>query len=250
MFIKMKERKNMKVDLEKCIGCKKCVPFCPQGAIHVEDKKAFIDQEECVECGICVRQIECPRKAFYEPEEVRQWPRSVRKVFGDPTEKHESTGVRGRGTEEVKTNDVTGRVKRGEVGFALEFGRPSIGCRVKDVEVVTIPLAKMGIEFELCNPLTSLLDTETGIVHDDVRNEKILSAIVEFKIPEERFAEVAATVYDAAQHCKGTVFSWGLVVRYAEDGTIPVTKTLDKMGIKYPKNAKVNVGLGRPLTNA
>ena len=209
----------MKVDLEKCIGCKKCIPFCPQGAIHVEDKKAFIDQEECVECGICVRQIECPRKAFYEPEEV-------------------------------KTNDVTGRVKRGEVGFALEFGRPSIGCRVKDVEVVTIPLAKMGIEFEPCNPLTSLLDTETGIVHDDVRNEKILSAIVEFKIPEERFAEVAATVYDAAKHCKGTVFSWGLVVRYAEDGTIPVTKTLDKMGIKYPKNAKVNVGLGRPLTNA
>ena len=240
----------MKVDLEKCIGCKKCIPFCPQGAIQVEDKKAFIDQEECVECGICVRQIECPRKAFYEPEEVRQWPRSVRKVFGDPTEKHESTGVRGRGTEEVKTNDVTGRVKRGEVGFALEFGRPSIGCRVKDVEVVTIPLAKMGIEFEPCNPLTSLLDTETGIVHDDVRNEKILSAIVEFKIPEERFAEVAATVYDAAQHCKGTVFSWGLVVRYAEDGTIPVTKILDKMGIKYPKNAKVNVGLGRPLTNA
>ena len=119
----------MKVDLEKCIGCKKCIPFCPQGAIHVEDKKAFIDQEECVECGICVRQIECPRKAFYEPEEVRQWPRSVRKVFGDPTEKHESTGVRGRGTEEVKTNDVTGRVKRGEVGFALEFGRPSIGWR-------------------------------------------------------------------------------------------------------------------------
>ena len=174
----------------------------------------------------------------------------MRKVFGDPTEKHESTGVRGRGTEEVKTNDVTGRVKRGEVGFALEFGRPSIGCRVKDVEVVTIPLAKMGIEFEPCNPLTSLLDTETGIVHDDVRNEKILSAIVEFKIPEERFAEVAATVYDAAQHCKGTVFSWGLVVRYAEDGTIPVTKILDKMGIKYPKNAKVNVGLGRPLTNA
>ena len=40
------------------------------------------------------------------------------------------------------------------------------------------------------------------------------------------------------------------MVRYAEDGTIPVTRTLDKMGIRIPKNAKVNVGLGRPLTNA
>lgn len=239
----------MKVDLTKCVGCGKCIPFCPQGAIRVENRKAYIDQAECVECGICVRQIECPRKAFYEPEEVRQWPRSVRKVFGDPTEKHESTGVRGRGTEEVKTNDVTGRVQRGEVGFALEFGRPSIGCRVKDVEVVTIPLAKMGIVFEPCNPLTSLLDTETGIVHDDVRDEKILSAIVEFKISEERFEEVAATVYEAAKECKGTVFSWGLVVRYGEDGTIPAVKILDEMGIHIPKNAKVNVGLGRPLCN-
>lgn len=240
----------MKVNLDLCIGCQKCVPFCPQGAIHVEDRKAYIDQEECVECGICVRQIECPRKAFYEPEEVNQWPRSVRKVFGDPTEKHESTGVRGRGTEEVKTNDVTGRVKRGEVGFALEFGRPSIGCRIRDVEVVTIPLARMGIVFEPCNPLTSLLDGTTGIVREDVRDEKILSAIVEFTIPEDRFEEVTSTVYEAAKHCTDTVFSWGLVVRYDEDGTIPAVKTLNKMGIHVPKNAKVNVGLGRPLTNA
>ena len=239
----------MKINTDLCVGCTKCIPFCPQGAIHVENRKAYIDQEECVECGICVRQIDCPRNAFYEPEIVRQWPRSVRKVFGDPTEKHESTGVRGRGTEEVKTNDVTGRVKRGEIGFALEFGRPSIGCRVKDVEVVTIPLAKMGIIFEPCNPLTSLLDMKTGFVHDDVRNEKILSAIVEFTISEDCFEEVTATVYEAAKHCTGTVFSWGLVVRYAEDGTIPAVKSLERMGINIPKNAKVNVGLGRPLCN-
>ena len=240
----------MQVNQELCIGCQKCLPFCPEGAIQMENRKGLIDQEECVECGICVRQIECPRKAFYEPEEVRQWPRAVRKVFGDPTEKHESTGVRGRGTEEVKTNDVTGRVKRGQVGFALEFGRPSIGCRVQDVEVVTVPLTKMGIVFEPCNPLTSLLYPDTGMVHEDVRDEKILSAIVEFTIPEDRFEEVTAVVYEASKHCVNTVFSWGLVVRYAEDGTIPVTRTLDKMGIRIPKNAKVNVGLGRPLTNA
>lgn len=240
----------MRVNQDLCVGCQKCLPFCPQGAIYMENRKALIDQEACVECGICVRQIECPRKAFYEPEEVRQWPRSVRKLFGDPTEKHENTGVRGRGTEEVKTNDVTGRVKRGEVGFALEFGRPSIGCRVRDVEVVTIPLAQMGVALEPCNPLTSLLDTATGVVHQDVRDEKILSAIVEFTIPEDRFEEVTAMVYEASKRCVNTVFSWGLVVRYAQDGTIPVTKALDKLGIHIPKNAKVNVGLGRPLTNA
>lgn len=239
----------MRVNPLLCIGCRKCIPFCPQGAIGMEGKKATIDQDECVECGICIRQIDCPHKAFYEPEEVRQWPRSVRKVFGDPTEKHESTGVRGRGTEEVKTNDVTGRVKRGEVGFALEFGRPSIGCRIGDVETITVPLSDMGIVFEPCNPLTSLLDLQTGRVREDVREEKILSAIVEFKIPETQFEEVAAAILRAAEHCQDTVFSWGLVVCYAEDGTLPITQTLDKMGIRYPKNAKVNVGLGRPLAH-
>jgi len=239
----------MKVDQALCVGCKKCIPFCPQGAIYLENKKAVINQDECVECGICIRQIECPRKAFYEPPETREWPRSVRKVFGDPTEKHENTGVRGRGTEEVKTNDVTGRVKRNEVGFALEFGRPSVGCRVKDVEIITIPLAKMGIVFEPCNPMTSLLNPSTGVVHDDVREEKILSAIVEFKIPIERFRAVCETVSEAAKHCTNTVFSWGLVVRYSEDGTIPVVAELEQMGIHIPKNAKVNVGLGRPLCN-
>ena len=120
---------------------------------------------------------------------------------------------------------------------------------MKDVEIVTVPLANIGIVFEPCNPLTSLLDTSTGIVHDDVRNEKILSAIVEFTVPMERFEEVCRVVYEASKRCTNTVFSWGLVVRYDEDGTIPAIKVLDKLGIAVPKNAKVNVGLGRPLTN-
>ena len=44
---------------------------------------------------------------------------------------HESTGVEGRGTEEVKTNDVSGRVKMGEVGFTIELGRPGVGVRFR-----------------------------------------------------------------------------------------------------------------------
>jgi hypothetical protein len=43
---------------------------------------------------------------------------------------HESTGIEGRGTEEVKTNDVTGRVNIGEVGFTIESEGPvsASGC--------------------------------------------------------------------------------------------------------------------------
>ena len=70
----------------------------------------------------------CPTAAF-EPDELA-WPRVVRRAFSDPRVPHESTGVEGRGTEEVKTNDVSGRVKVGEVGFTIEFGRPGVGVCV------------------------------------------------------------------------------------------------------------------------
>ena len=70
----------------------------------------------------------CPTAAF-EPDELA-WPRVVRRAFSDPRVPHESTGIEGRGTEEVKTNDVTGRVGLGEVGFTIEFGRPGVGVLV------------------------------------------------------------------------------------------------------------------------
>ena len=38
---------------EKCIGCRLCVRNCPENAIKMVDGKAVIDQEKCVDCGIC-----------------------------------------------------------------------------------------------------------------------------------------------------------------------------------------------------
>jgi len=45
---------GIKVDLEKCIGCKLCVRACPQDAISVIDKKATIDLGKCNLCAACV----------------------------------------------------------------------------------------------------------------------------------------------------------------------------------------------------
>lgn len=235
----------MKVDKELCISCGDCLPYCPMGAIELVDT-AQINQDECVECGICVRQIECPVGAFYEPPETMKWPRSIRKVFSDPTAKHENTGVRGRGTEEVKTNDVTARFKRGYYGIALEFGRPGVGTRLGEVEIITSTLAQAGIKFEPNNPLTYLMnDVHTGTIKEDVRNEKVLSAIVEFVIPEGQLEDIVSKVKDAAKRAK-CMFSWGVVARFETDGSLPVIERLAKLGIKVPKNMKVNVGLGRP----
>ena len=105
----------MVVDQELCIGCGRCVPYCPVRAISIVNKKAVIDQELCVECGTCGRKnniVKCPRNALHEREDVTKHPRSIRKFFSDPMATHVETKVPGRGTEEVKTNDVTGRVDK------------------------------------------------------------------------------------------------------------------------------------------
>ena len=99
---------NMYIDPAKCVKCKKCVPYCPVGAIKEADGHMTIDLDACVECCSCLRYAKCPRDAIYN---VRlEPPRAYRKAFSDPFGKHENTTLKhaGRGTEEVKTNDVTG----------------------------------------------------------------------------------------------------------------------------------------------
>jgi len=44
---------EIRVVVDNCTGCRKCVPACPYGAISMEGKKARIS-EACVFCGACV----------------------------------------------------------------------------------------------------------------------------------------------------------------------------------------------------
>ena len=119
------------------------------------------------------------------------WPRVVRRAFSDPRVPHESTGVEGRGTEEVKTNDISGRVKVGEVGFTVEFGRPGVGVWFRDIQEMAWALGRAGVVFEKKNPMTSLMtDSSTGTLREDILNEKVLSAILEIKVPVERTEEI------------------------------------------------------------
>src|SRR5262245_16025793 len=203
----------MRIDSRKCVACGNCVSVCPMGAISVDPatNRARVDADECVECYTCFRGMSmerlnptlvrtirsllklfrlrfdpepdvCPTSAI-TPDEL-SWPRVVRRAFSDPQVTHESTGIHGRGTEEVKTNDVTNRVHLEEVGYVVEFGRPTIGVRFRDIQKMTTALARMNIEFEPNNPVTHMMaDRRTGRLRDDILNEKILSAIVEFKTP-------------------------------------------------------------------
>jgi len=267
----------MKINPDKCVACGNCTYVCPMGAIYVDPviKRATIDHDECVECYACynglstenlnpplvrfVRKIFhlgrvrfdpepdiCPTAAF-EPD-VLEWPRTVRRAFSDPRATHESTGVQGRGTEEVKTNDVTSRVKQGEVGFTIEFGRPGIGVWLRDIQKMTWALAKAKVAFEKKNPFTLLMtDVTTGTIREDVLNEKVLSAIVEIKVPVERTEEIVRLVHEIEKEVD-TVVTLGVGTRCDEHGeeTI-VAPILERLGYKIER-AKTNVGLGR-ITN-
>ncbi|PYT16913.1 MAG: 4Fe-4S ferredoxin [Acidobacteria bacterium] len=264
----------MKINPNKCVACGNCTYVCPMGAIYVDPvlKRATIDRDECVECYACynglsqehlnptmVRTLRrifalmrvrfdpepdvCPTAAF-EPEELT-WPRIVRRAFSDPRVPHESTGVEGRGTEEVKTNDVTGRVQVGEVGFTIEFGRPGVGVRFNEIQQVCWALAKAGVAFEKKNPITSLMtDVTTGTLGEDILGEKVMSAIVEIKVPVERTEEIIRLMWEIEKKLD-TVVALGVGTRCDEHGEENiVAPILERLGYKLER-AKTNAGLGR-----
>ena len=178
----------MYIDQEACVGCGLCVPYCPVGAISVSGRKAVIDADACVECSCCRRSRVCRKDAICQ-EELKM-PRAVRSVMSDVFTIFEDTGVSGRGTEEMKTNEVTGRFKPGWVGMALEAGRPIAAATFRQVQEIAVALAGTGlVEFETCNPITQMMkDNRTGYFREDILDERVYSAILEFSVPVERLA--------------------------------------------------------------
>ena len=147
----------------------------------------------------------------------------------------------------MKTNDVTGRYPRGMAGVALEMGRPGIGASFRDIQTVAMALARIGVEFEADNPVSALMaDRRTGVFREDVLEEKVLSAILEFKIENRRLKDVLLGIKDVAVRID-TVFSLGLISRVESDGSICVEPIAREAGFLPQPNLKTNVGLGRPL---
>ncbi len=240
----------MKINKEKCTGCEACQPYCPVGAIKgIEWEGRWvseIDQDECVECGAChPRSGACPVEAIYQPP--LNWARSLREQFSNPNVRHPSTAGQGRGTEEMKTNDVTGRYVPGMSGIGVEMGRPGIGTSFHDIQTVAMAVAKLGVEFEPQNPLTVIMaEPKSGKFKPEVMGERVLSAILEFRVGNNRLKEVLQVLKEVSSKID-TVFSLDLISRVNEDGIIPNASLAKEAGFSPRPNTKTNVGLGRPL---
>jgi ferredoxin len=267
----------VKINPDKCVACGNCTYVCPMGAIYIDPtiRRATVNRDECVECYACFNGLSqehlnptlvrlmrkvlqairvrfdpepdvCPTAAF-EPEEL-VWPRVVRRAFSDPRVPHESTGIEGRGTEEVKTNDVSGRVNVGEVGFTIELGRPGVGVWMREIQQMCQRLGAAGVSFEKRNPITSLMtDVGSGTLREDILGEKVMSAIVEIKVPVERTEEIVRLVWEVEKELD-TVVALGVGTRCGADGEDHVlAPILERLGYKLER-AKTNTGLGR-ITN-
>ena len=235
----------MQIDQELCIECGQCIPYCPVGAIYSGDDATDIDFDECVECGSCLRCADCPTDAIHQQE--LEYPRTVRSLMSDVLTIAEESKISGRGTEEMKTNEVTGRFKLGDAGVAIEVGRPVLGTRLYDVEKIAMEVAKFGAEFEPLNPTTSMMaDKKTGKFREELLNELVLSAIIEFCVRLDQLPELFKILERVAGEIE-SVFSLDLATRLAPDGSVPTDPYVAQAGLWIARNGKTNVGLGRPI---
>jgi len=233
----------MYIDQELCRRCLDCLPVCPMAAIKVRDKKVVIDYEECVECGVCRRLNICEEKAIQQVDEI-PYPRLLRAVFSDPTLTHPSTGVAGRGTEEMKTNDVTGNFKRGQIGFSIELGRPGVGAYLRDLEKVIKKVTAMGVTFAQENPVFPLIsDHSTGELKPEILNEKVLSAIAEFVVDEAGVLDFINEIQSFMNEELETVATMSVIARADEEGRADFLDKLKQAGQRPYPNGKVNLGL-------
>ena len=200
------------------------------------DGIASIDQDECVECGVCRRSGVCPTNSFYQP--TLAWPRQIRAMLSDQT--YRAPGAPPHTSDGMKIGDVTGRYRLGEAALMVELGRPGIGARFRDLEMVTQALAGHG--YKVSDGLSVarfIADPITGRVKDDVRNEKASRIIVQYLVPVGQVAALWQSLQEIAPQVN-TVIAVGVMRRFEPDGSLP------DLGVPVYPNGKINVGLGRP----
>lgn len=231
---------NMRIN-EHCIGCLACLPYCPQGAIksNAAHEQAFIDEEACVECGVCLDTDVCPADAL---EESQKEMALVKQRFGRLVASFpggDKAGRSGGDGFDVKRNDVTRNIPRGIAAVRLEINRPVGGVKLGDIEAMRMFLINAGWKPDVGGRYRHLL--EKGFT-PEVLDQKVLTAYFEMKLPPE---ELERLIGDARTYLEKTPL-WASVNIACLGETYPLfLKALAACGMEADPVAKFNLGLGR-----
>jgi len=129
----------------------------------------------------------------------------------------------------------------------VELGRPNTGTYLYNAEKIIQTLMEAGAAMGEKSPMTALIsDKEKGLLRNDIRNERVLSCIVEGKVNIDDL-EHALNLLKKVSLQMDTVFSLGLVTRMVNGFESPIEPIIAKMGLHVRPNSKINLGMGRPL---
>ena len=136
-------------------------------------------------------------------------------------------------------------VKASTVGTVKPVGTAHAG---ETVHYQHVALAATGlVEFETCNPITKMMkDNKTGYFREDILDERVYSAILEFPVRIEKFAEVLNLVKEIATKTE-TLFSLDACSLTHDGQDEKVEQIMRDCGIDFRPNGKVNLGLGKPF---
>ena len=140
--------------------------------------------------------------------------------------------------------------KTSEVRFKLDYPirGPVIQNIIKNGEQQSIikSVDLKTIKVEKDNPTYNLFaDLTIGKLRDDVRGERVLSAILEFKTTVEKAPAVLEALKRIAEEVN-TVISVDIASRFEPDGSLPAESVARAAGLELRPNGKSNLGLGRP----
>jgi len=142
-----------------------------------------------------------------------------------------------------------------EFGFIRAPYRKVVKGKVTD-EIVYLDASEE--EQEIVDPKTgeiryvtiaqanAAFDSKTGKFKDELLNEKVLSAIIEFCVKVEQLPELFGILKTVEKQID-SVFSLDVACRLNPDGSNPTQSYIASAGLWVAPNGKTNVGLGRPL---
>lgn len=160
---------------DKCTGCGRCVPVCPQKAISIQESDgkvhAVIDRTRCTDCGACVKP--CPAEAREIAGEIMTVQTALDRVLADKLFLDTSGGgMTISGGECLACPDFTENLLKAAHEEGVSTAVESSCYASEDV----IDRVYSNVDLALCD--VKHMDPEKHKEYTGVSNERILKNII------------------------------------------------------------------------